>query len=59
MTMNLIAGLIGIALLAGFLGIMMWWIKAVPIILICLIAVGLLVEDFIAELRRANGTTKG
>lgn len=59
MTMNLITGLIGIALLVGFLGIMMWWIKAVPIILICLIAVGLLVEDFVAELKRTNGASKG
>ena len=34
MMMILITGLIGIALLATFLGIMVWWVKALPLIII-------------------------
>ena len=34
MMMILITGLIGIARLAAFLGIMVWWVKALPLIII-------------------------
>ena len=32
--MTLVTGIIGIAMLMAFLGILLWWIKAVPLIII-------------------------
>lgn len=32
---NLVAGLVGIIIVGGFLGIMCVWLKAVPLIAIC------------------------
>ena len=40
---NFITGLIGIAGVCTFLGIMLWWIKAVPLIIICVLVMALLV----------------
>ena len=34
MIMTLITGIIGIAMLVAFLGIMVWWVKALPLIII-------------------------
>ena len=49
--MTLITGLIGIALLATFLGIMLWWVKAPPLIIIIVGVLLLLLYDFAQELR--------
>ena len=51
MIMTLITGLIGIAMLATFLGIMVWWVKALPLIIIVVVVVALLVYDFVQTLR--------
>ena len=37
MMMTLITGIIGIAMLAAFLGIMVWWVKALPLIIIVVV----------------------
>ena len=55
---NLITGLIGIAGVTAFLGIMLWWIKEVPLIIICVLVVALLMYDFYQSLR-ANGNGAG
>ena len=55
---NLITGLIGIAGVSVFLGIMLWWIKEVPLIIICVLVVALLIYDFYQSLR-ANGNGTG
>ena len=55
---NLITGLIGIAGVTAFLGIMLWWIKEVPLIIICVLVVALLIYDFYQSLR-ANGNGTG
>ena len=55
---NLITGLIGIAGVCVFLGILLWWIKAVPLIIICVIVMALLIRDFYQSLR-ANGNGAG
>ena len=58
MAMNLVTGTIGILLLVGFLGFMLIWVKAVPLIVIVVGTVALLVHDFRGELsalRRTNG----
>jgi hypothetical protein len=59
MMMILITGLIGIALLAAFLGIMVWWVKALPLIIIVVGVVLLVLVDFVLELRAAaRGETR-
>ena len=55
---NFITGLIGIAGVCTFLGIMLWWIKAVPLIIICVLVMALLIYDFYQSLR-ANGNGAG
>jgi hypothetical protein len=54
MIANLVAGGIGIALLIGFLGIMLWWVKALPLIIIVLVVVALLLQDFVRTLRETE-----
>jgi hypothetical protein len=51
MIAQLIAGVIGIGMLATFLGIMVWWVKAPPLIIIVLCVMALLVWDFVQTLR--------
>jgi hypothetical protein len=57
MMMVLISGVIGIAMLATFLGIMAWWVKAPPMIIIIIAVVALLIWDFVQELRAASKST--
>jgi hypothetical protein len=52
-----ICGLIGIALWAGFLGFMLIWVPATPLIIIVLVCTALLVFDFVQTLR--YGETAG
>jgi amino acid transporter len=54
MMMIAITGLIGIALLAAFLGIMVWWVKAPPLIIIVVGVLALVLFDFAQELRAAS-----
>lgn len=56
---NLVTGLIGIAGLFAFLGILLWWIKAVPLIIICVVVAALLAYDFYRSLRQSNGNNAG
>lgn len=49
--MTLITGLIGIALLVGFLGLLAWWIQALPLTIIIVVVVALVVYDFVRTLR--------
>jgi hypothetical protein len=51
MIANLIAGVIGISMLAAFLGIMLWWIKALPLIIIVAVVLAMLLHDFVQTLR--------
>ena len=41
-----------------FLGIMLWWVKALPLIIICVVVMALLIYDFYQSLR-ANGNGAG
>ena len=52
---NLITGLIGLALMMTFLGILVAWIKAIPLIVIVVGVVILAVIDFVQSLRTTNG----
>lgn len=48
---NLITGIIGIVLLIIFMGFMLVWVKAPPLIVICLVVFALLIYDFYLSLR--------
>ncbi len=52
---NFITGFIGIAGVLAFLGILLWWIKAVPLIIVCIVVMALLVYDFWQSLGPTNG----
>ena len=55
--MTFVTGIIGIALLLTFLGIMLWWVPAVPLIVIVACVVVLMLYDFVQTLRYGeNGT---
>ena len=48
---NFITGLIGVIGVCTFLGILLWWIKAVPLIIICVLAMAMLIYDFYQSVR--------
>ena len=48
---NLIAGLIGMVLLCSFLGILIAWVPAPPLIIIMILVVSMMVYDFILDMR--------
>lgn len=54
MGITLLAGIIGIAGLAVFLGIMLIWVPAPPLIIICVGTMLLLIYDFVNELREES-----
>ena len=51
---NLVTGIIGIAAVSIFLGILLWWIKALPLIIIVAVTLMLLIVDFVQTLRTGN-----
>jgi hypothetical protein len=51
MISNLIAGAIGIAMVVTFLGFMIVWVPAPPLIIIVVSVMALLVYDFVMTLR--------
>lgn len=48
---TVITGIIGIAMAFVFMGFMLVWVKAVPLIIICLVVGALLIYDFYLSLR--------
>ena len=50
-TMIFICGIVGIAMFAAFLGVMLWWVPAPPLIVIVVVCTALLIFDFIDTLR--------
>lgn len=48
---NLIAGLIGIALLCGFLGVLVYWVPAPPLIIIMILVIAMMIYGFIDDMR--------
>ena len=53
---NLVTGIIGIVSVIVFLGILLWWIKALPLIIICVGVMLLLIWDFVQSLRTGTGS---
>ena len=58
MIAHLISGVVGIAMLAAFLGFMSVWVPAPPLIVIVVLAIGLLLYDFVTELRSESSRAK-
>ena len=56
---NIVTGIIGITAVCVFLGILLWWIKALPLIIIAALVVLLLVVDFVQSIRAGNGNSNG
>jgi hypothetical protein len=55
---NLITGIIGLALVMAFLGIILAWVKAIPLIIIVVGVMILAVIDFVQSLRATNGAPR-
>ncbi len=54
---NLITGIIGIALVIGFLTFMLVWVPAPPLIVIVVFVMALLIFDFVRSVRSGgNGS---
>ena len=49
--MIFVTGLTGIVGLSLFLGIMLWWVKALPLIIIVVMVLLLLIYDWVQTLR--------
>ena len=58
MMAHLISGVVGIGMLAAFLGFMIVWVPAAPLIVIVVLALALLSYDFIMELRAESSRAK-
>lgn len=54
---NLLAGLIGIALMCAFLGIMIAWVKAIPLIVIWVGVMLMMIYDFIKTMREIRNNS--
>jgi cytochrome c oxidase assembly factor CtaG len=51
MSVSLITGAIGILMVAGFLGFMVVWVPAIPLIIIVIGVMLLLIYDFVQTVR--------
>jgi hypothetical protein len=49
--MGLVTGIIGMGMLLVFLGVLVWWIKALPFTIIVIAVVALALRDFVVTLR--------
>jgi hypothetical protein len=58
MMKDLIAGIIGIGLLATFLGIMIIWVPAPPLIVIVVLSVALMVYDYVQTVRHGENSPR-
>ena len=58
MIAHLISGVIGVGMLAAFLGFMLVWVPAPPLIIIVVVVLALLLYDFVRELRAESGRAK-
>jgi len=56
--MTLVSGLIGIAMVGTFLGLMLAWVPAPPLIIIVVLVMLLLIYDFVLALRAENEASR-
>jgi hypothetical protein len=53
--MTLVTGIVGATMLLAFLGVLVWWIKALPFTIIVIAVVVMMIWDFIQTLRSGQG----
>jgi len=51
---NFITGIVGIVLVVGFMGFMVAWVPAPPLIIIFIGVMALLIYDFVQSIRSSN-----
>ena len=51
---DLVSGLIGIFLLLGYLGVLAWWIKSVPLTIIIVSSLLVMLYDFSQTVRQGD-----
>lgn len=56
---DLVAGMIGIATVFVFMGIILWWVKALPLIIICIAVAAMLLYDFFKTVRYGENGSGG
>jgi hypothetical protein len=56
--LSLITAIIGIAMLAGFTGFMLWWVPAPPLIIIVVGVMCLLLYDIVQTLRYGESSPR-
>jgi hypothetical protein len=56
--LSLITAIIGIAMLAGFTGFMLWWVPAPPLITIVVVVMCLLLYDVVQTLRYGESSPR-
>ena len=48
---EIVTGSIGVILLLAFLGVLLWWIKSVPLTIIVVAGLAIMLYDFVTTLR--------
>ena len=56
---DLVTGIIGIALLFAFLGILVFWIKSVPLTIIVVCSLLVMLYDFVMTMREGENGSEG
>jgi hypothetical protein len=56
--MVLIGGIVGIAMYLAFLGFMLWWVPALPLMIIVAVCTALLIFDLAHTLRYGEGNPR-
>ena len=51
---DIVTGVIGVILLFGFLGILIWWIKSIPLTIIVVLSVQVMLYDFVQTMRHGE-----
>jgi hypothetical protein len=56
--LSLMTAIIGVAMLAGFTGFMLWWVPAPPLITIVVVVMCLLLYDVVQTLRYGESSPR-
>lgn len=48
---DFVAGIIGIATVSVFMGVVLWWVPALPLVVISIVVAAMLIFDFIQTVR--------
>ncbi len=51
---DIVTGVVGIVLLVAFLGVLVWWIKSVPLTVIVVCSLLVMLYDFVKTMRHGE-----